>query len=193
MAEQTNQEILDGLMRDLKRAAQLGLIPADGANISARGEFIVKPSNIEDQENEKMRRYRHQEYPKHLHGWGVDEANPEAGEGPLFVEVLNKEEEANALAVGWSLEPLHGPKGKLDGSEAEEAAAVEAPKPKGPVRTFAAPGALSGRAGKAAAKAPKAESASGEANSAPNPGTATPKQPKPATRKAKAPKADDKG
>lgn len=184
MAEKSNQEILDGLMRDLKRAAELGLLPADGAKISPRGEFIVKPSNIEDEENEKMRRYRHKEYPKHLHGWGVDETNPEAGEGPLFVEVLSKEEEDNAIAAGWSPVPLHGPKGKLDGSEGA-APVVEEEKPKAPARSFAPPGSLSGRAVPKKAKAPKGDAA-------PKGDGAEPKaDAKP--KKAKAPKGDAAG
>lgn len=167
MADKSTQELLDGLMRDAKRAAELGLIPQSGAKISGRGDFIVHPSNIEDDENAKMRGYRHKEYPKHLHGWGIDETNLEAG--PLFVEVRNKDEDQAALAAGWSLEPLHGPRGKLsEVAVVEEAAAVEEVTPRGPVRTFAPPGALR--------PSPKAD--------------APPKGHKPSKTKAKAPKAD---
>ena len=180
MASDNKQEVLDGLMRDLKRAAELGLLPREGASISVRGEFIVNPSNIEDAENAKMRRYRHKEYPKHLHGWGVNEQNPEAGDGPLFVEVRNAAEEEAAIAAGWSPDPVHGPKGRLTGNEAAEANEVDevADDDKAP-RVFAAPGAFSGTPAQTAAepksevKAPKAAKADKLA----------------AEKKAKAPKA----
>ena len=129
------QDLMGKLMRDLNRAAALGLLPQDGARISARGEFIIEPTNIEAEENKKMRGYRQQEFPKALHGWGVDPNAPEAGEGPLELVVKNRAEEANALAVGWSLEPVVGPAGRLGVPKSAD------PEPEPEViRTFAAPG-----------------------------------------------------
>lgn len=127
------QKFMDGLMKDLARAAELGLIPQEGAKISARGEFIVNPSNIEEDEDKKMRGYRHRDFPKTMHAWGPD---PVTGiEGPLSLEVKNRAEEENAVSAGWSVESVHGPAGRLQGGEAVAPAEEVAP-----VRTFAPPG-----------------------------------------------------
>lgn len=124
-------QIMDRLMGDMKRAAELGLVPQDGARISQRGEFIIEPSNVEEDENRKMRNYRHKDYGtsgKMLHAW------PEGEEAPVTLVVYNAAEERNAIALGWSAEPVHGPGGRL-GVEApvvEDAPVV--------VRELAAPG-----------------------------------------------------
>jgi len=124
----SNAKLMDGIMKNLKRAAELGLIPQDGAKISARGEFIVDPSNIEDDENKRMRGYRHKNFPKVLHAW------PEGREEPVELEVRGPAEEANAIAAGWSVDPVHGPGGRLQAGKAPE------PEPEPVVRTFAPPG-----------------------------------------------------
>lgn len=122
-------DILDGLKQLMGRAATLGLIPEDGAKISSRGEFIIEPSNIENDENKKMRSYRPKEYPKTLHAW------PDGAEEPITVSVRNRAEEDAAVAQGWSVQPLHGPAGRLDGDgKAQE------PEPEPEVREFAPPG-----------------------------------------------------
>lgn len=122
-------DVLDGLKDLLGRAALLGLIPEKGAQISARGEFIVEPSNIEKLEEKKMRGYRPKNYPKAMHAWPEGEAEPQ------MLVVKNAAEEQNAIAVGWSPEPVHGPGGRLIAGVAEPE-----PEPE-EVRTFAAPGA----------------------------------------------------
>lgn len=127
------QKFMDGLMKDLARAAQLGLIPQEGAKISPRGEFIVNMSNIEEDEDKKMRGYRHKEYPKDVHAWGPDPAT--GVEGPLSLTVRNRAEEDNAIAAGWSPDSVHGPAGRLEGGEVVVAA--EEPVE---IRTFAPPG-----------------------------------------------------
>lgn len=121
--------LLNRVKADIQRLALLGLIPEDGAKISARGEFIVDPSNVENDENKKMRSYRHKEFPKTLHA-----AHPDDADVPLTLTVRNREEETQALALGWSVDPLHGPSGRLEGGKA---VAVEEVKE---VREFAAPG-----------------------------------------------------
>lgn len=130
---QINEKDLMGrLMADLKRAGELGLIPQEGAKISQRGEFIVDESNIEEDENKKMRGYRHKEYGSHgktLHGW--DDEKDE----PVTLSVKNPQEEAKALELGWSLTPLYGPAGRLDATGAPVAEEVVKE-----VREFAPPG-----------------------------------------------------
>lgn len=120
--------LLTRVHADLKRMAMLGLLPEDGAKISARGEFIVDPSNVENDENKKMRSYRYKEFPKTLHAW------PEGEAEPLTLSVKNRDEEQKAVALGWSVDPLHGPAGRLVNGVAAAAEEVEE------VREFAPPG-----------------------------------------------------
>jgi len=88
------QTVMDGLAVSLERAAELGLIPTSGAKISRRGEFIVNPSNIEEDEDKRQRRYRYKPWPKHVHGWDA------AGE-PVSKEVADQAAFDAALADGW--------------------------------------------------------------------------------------------
>lgn len=127
--EQEITEVLDGLKALGGRAALLGLLPENGAKISQRGEFIIDGSNIEDDENKKMKTYRHVEFPKTLHAWPEDQ--PE----PLTLGVKNRAEQDAAEAVGWSEKPLHGPAGRLDGD-----GKVQEPEAEPEVREFAPPG-----------------------------------------------------
>lgn len=120
--------LLSRVHADLKRMAMLGLLPEDGAKISARGEFIVDPSNVENDENKKMRSYRYKEFPKTLHAW------PEGEAEPLTLGVKNRDEEQKAVALGWSVDPLHGPAGRLENGVAKVVEEVEE------VREFAPPG-----------------------------------------------------
>lgn len=133
--ELDEKQLMGRLMADLKRAGELGLLPADGASISQRGDFIVSPSNVDEiEERKRVRQYR--EYGtsgKTLHAWGKD---PITGiDGPLDLVVKNQAEEANAVALGWSPEPVHGPGGKLIAG-----AAVQPIEDVTTVREFAAPG-----------------------------------------------------
>lgn len=142
-----NAAIMDRLMKDLQRAAALGLIPQDGAKISAQGEFIIDPSNIEDDENKKMRSYRHKAYPSTVHAW------PEGHAEPISLVVKNRAEEEAAVAQGWSVDPVAGPGGRLENGKAP-AEPDEEPE----VRSFAPPGQVqpfekAPEAPKAAAKA----------------------------------------
>ena len=121
MAEEIEDaKLLSRVMSDMKRLALLGLLPEEGAKISARGEFIVGQSNVEEAEDKKMRSYRHKEYGvsgKMLHAW------PEGQPDALMLVVKNRDEEENALAAGWSLDPVHGPGGRLVNGAAVEAEA----------------------------------------------------------------------
>ena len=130
MAEEqiSDAALLSRATADIKRLMLLGLIPEDGAKISARGEFIVDPSNVESDENKKMRSYRYKEFPKTLHAWPDGEAEP------LTLSVQNRDEEQKAVALGWSVMPLHGPSGRLENGVAKPVEAVEE------VREFAPPG-----------------------------------------------------
>lgn len=136
--EEALKTIQNGIIRDPVRAAALGLIPAEGHNVSERFQFIINPSNVEELEDKKMRSYRPKDFGrsgKTLYGWGIDPNHPELGDGPLDLVVYNKAEEEKALAAGWKAEPQHGPAGKLEGGvAAPEAEPVKA------VREFAAPG-----------------------------------------------------
>lgn len=129
----TESEVIDGLNKLGARAAELGLLPENGANISARGEFIIGESNVEEAENKKQRAYRHKPFPKAVHAWGPD---PVTGDdGPLQIIVNNPAELEKALAVGWSVESVHGPAGRLVGG-----VAVDAPEEVAEVREILAPG-----------------------------------------------------
>jgi len=123
------ETIQNGIMRDPVRAAALGLIPEPGMKVSERFQFVVNPSNVEEIEDKKMRTYRHKEYPKMVHGW------PDGEEEPVALIVKNRAEEDKAVAAGWSVEPLHGPAGRLDrlGEPVAEEPEV--------IRDFAPPGA----------------------------------------------------
>lgn len=124
------EKVVDGIIQDPIRAAQLGIIPNGDNKVSKRGQFIVDPSNIEDAENKKMRGYRYKDFGtsgKTLYGWSEG--------GPVDLVVYNRAEEEKALAAGWSLDPVHGPVGKLD------AAPVAVEETRTEVREFAAPGA----------------------------------------------------
>lgn len=142
----TESEVIDGLNKLGARAAELGLLPENGANISARGKFIVAESNVEESENKKQRGYRYKPFPKAVHAWN-DETNE-----PLMLVVNNPAELEKALAVGWSIESVHGPAGRLVGG-----VAVDAPEEVPEVREILAPGAVAATAAPAkASKAPKA-------------------------------------
>lgn len=99
------QDVFDGLMENLARAAELGLIPQKGASISKKGEFIVNPSTLEEAEDKKMRGYRYKAFPKHVHGWNA------AGE-PVSKEVADQHAFDAALADGWYADndPKNAPK-----------------------------------------------------------------------------------
>jgi hypothetical protein len=149
LTQAQKDDLMGKLMRDMQRAAMLGLIPAEGAKISARGEFIIEPSNIEADEDKKMRGYRHKDYGKSgkmLHGW------PEGAEEPVALVVYNAIEEERAVAAGWSVTPLHGPAGRLDAIEEPEVEAVIAAP-----RTFAPPGAKQPFDDPSEVKTPKAD------------------------------------
>ena len=148
-AQQT--ELMGRIMRDLQRAGRLGLLPKDGARVSVSGEYIIEPSNIEEDENKKMRGYRYKEFPRSVYGWGLNPNQPEAGEGPLDLRVRNRAELDNALAAGWSDTPLAGPSGKLDALGQP----VEAEPDVDEVRTFAPPGQLQPHDDAVARVAPK--------------------------------------
>ena len=124
----TDAALLSRVKADLKRLALLGLLPEDGAKISERGEFIVDPSNVENDENKKMRSYRYIEFPKTLHAW------PDGDPSPVTLSVRNRDEEQKAVALGWSVDPLHGPGGRLENGVAKVADEVTE------VREFAPPG-----------------------------------------------------
>lgn len=149
MAEEiTDAALLSRVTADIKRLALLGLIPEEGAKISARGEFIVDPSNVENDENKKMRSYRHKEFPKTLHA-----AHPDNPDEPITLTVRNRAEEEQAVALGWSVDPLHGPGGRLDGGKAVVAEDVNE------VREFAPPGQRQPFEAPADVPAPKAKKA----------------------------------
>lgn len=117
-------------VRDEVRAAVLGLVPEKDGTVSERGEYIIEPSNIEELENKKMRGYRYVEYGtsgKMLHAW------PEGSPEPTALIVYNRAEEEKAVALGWSVDPVHGPGGKLGVAASEPVAPTV-------VRDFAAPG-----------------------------------------------------
>lgn len=141
LTKDQKDQLMGRILRDLQRAATLGLIPKDGAKISERGEFIVDPSNIEEDENKKMRTYRHKAFPCAVYGWGVNPNRfvPE-GEQPieeqLDLVVRNRAEFDRAIAAGWSADPIAGPGGRIAAgkTEAEPEAVTE-------VREFAPPGA----------------------------------------------------
>lgn len=131
----TESEVIDGLNKLGARAMELGLIPDDGAKISKRGEFIVGESNVEEDENRKQRGYRHKSFPKAVHAWGPDPVTGE--EGPLQFIVNNAAELEKAIAVGWSVESVHGPAGRIVGGEVVLPSESETE-----VREIQAPGAV---------------------------------------------------
>lgn len=124
------EKMVDGIIADPIRAAQLGIVPQGNNTISKRGDFIVNESNIEEAENKKMRGYRHREYGKSgkaLYFWHETK-------GPLELVVFNPAEEKAAAAKGWSATPVHGPSGRLNGEPVLDEPATKT------VREFAAPG-----------------------------------------------------
>lgn len=103
----SEQELMSGIMSDIKRAAALGLIPEEGAKVSRRGEFIVNPSNIDDAEDRRMRGYRPIPFPKAVRRWGVDAVTGQPGVEETVVAdqaALNV-----ALQAGWTTEAVNGP------------------------------------------------------------------------------------
>lgn len=141
------QKLLDGIMRDLQRAAALGLIPEDGAQISKSGEFIINGSNIDEIEDKKMRHYRHKDYPKTLHRLGpdvdVDGKQRHTAEDRV---VGTKAEHLAALEDGWSEDPVLGANGQI--LQAGGAGEVVMPDDDEPPVKAAAPNRRSGRRGK---------------------------------------------
>ncbi len=125
------QKLMDGLMRDIQRAAALGLIPEEGMTISKRGEFLIGGSNIDEMEDKKMRNYRYKAYPKTLHKWGKDKHSKEEGAQTLIVR--DKAAHAEAEGDGWSEDPVINANGeRINASAATAGAGAGTPKAKTP-------------------------------------------------------------
>ena len=103
----SDQELMSGIVADIARAKALGLVPEEGSKVSRRGEFIVNPSNIDLDEEKKMRGYRPKPFPTSVRRWGVDLMNGQPGVEEVVVE------DAAALkaaeAAGWTTEWVTGP------------------------------------------------------------------------------------
>lgn len=99
-------DVIDGIVKDINRARDLGLIPDGNGAVSKRGQFQIHPSNIEELENRKMRNYRYKPFPKAVHRWGVDPVHPGQPPCQLDMDVKDAKELQAALEAGWSEDPV---------------------------------------------------------------------------------------
>lgn len=123
----SEQDLMNGIVKDIARAKALGLVPDENGKVSARGEFIVNPSSIEEDEDRKMRGYRPKPFPKMVRRWGVTVMGQPGVESRTVDD--QKELEA-ALAAGWTTERVTGPPvvpepDETDGVEVD----IPAPRP----------------------------------------------------------------
>lgn len=91
---------MNGIVADIARAKALGLVPEDGSKVSRRGEFVVSPSNIELDEEKKMRGYRPKPFPTSVRRWGVDPTTGQPGVEEAVVE--DKAALTAAIDAGWT-------------------------------------------------------------------------------------------
>lgn len=98
---------MNGIVADIARAKALGLVPEDGSKVSRRGEFIVNPSNIELDEERKMRGYRPKPFPSSVRRWGVDPVTGQPGVEEVVVE--DQAALTSAIEAGWTQDWMTGP------------------------------------------------------------------------------------
>lgn len=103
----SDQDLMSGIVADIARAKALGLVPEEGSKVSRRGEFIVNPSNIDLDEEKKMRGYRPKPFPTAVRRWGTDPLTGQPG-----VEEMTVDDQAGlaaAVAAGWTEDWVSGP------------------------------------------------------------------------------------
>lgn len=110
MSSQDDQALLDGMVKDMARARELGLVPDKDAKVSARGQFIVNPSSIDETEDRKMRGYRPKPWPTAVRRWGAD---PLTGLPGVEEKVVHDQVGlTSAEAEGWTEDWVTGPPAK---------------------------------------------------------------------------------